>query len=110
MFHVLTYLESLSKLFNKPQTMSYENLLPSNGDSFIPSTTGTPATAIVMLERISDRINNTWTANNYPQMDTLSTELYIQVFTAELETWKRNVPESLTASRELKFTSTLPEF
>ncbi|KAA8572189.1 hypothetical protein EYC84_002098 [Monilinia fructicola] len=88
----------LSKLFNKPQTMSYENLLPSNGDSFIPSTTGTPATAIVMLERISDRINNTWTANNYPQMDTLSTELYIQVFTAELETWKRNVPESLTAS------------
>ncbi|QSZ31870.1 hypothetical protein DSL72_001439 [Monilinia vaccinii-corymbosi] len=88
----------LSQSFNKPQIISYENLLPSNGDSFIPSLTSTPATAIVILERISDRINDTWTAKNYPQMDVLSTELYVQVFTAELDTWKRNVPESLTVS------------
>ncbi|KAJ8060832.1 hypothetical protein OCU04_009916 [Sclerotinia nivalis] len=88
----------LSKGFNKPQTMSYENLLPSNPDSFIPSHTTTPATAIVILERISDRTNDAWTAKNYPQMDAFSTELYVQLFTAELDTWKRNVPESITAS------------
>ncbi|KAF7863022.1 hypothetical protein EAF04_007105 [Stromatinia cepivora] len=88
----------LSKGFNKPQTMSYENLLPSNPDSFIPSHTTTPATAIVILERIYDRINDAWTAKNYPQMDAFSTELYVQLFTAELDTWKRNVPESITAS------------
>ncbi|KAB8301651.1 hypothetical protein EYC80_003489 [Monilinia laxa] len=87
-----------SQSFNKPQIVSYDNLLPSNGDSFIPSIRNTPATAIVILERISDRINDTWTAKTYPQMDTLSTELYIQVFAAELETWKRNVPESITTS------------
>ncbi|ESZ95779.1 hypothetical protein SBOR_3796 [Sclerotinia borealis F-4128] len=88
----------LSKGFNKPQTMSYENLLPSNGDCFIPSHTSTPATAIVILERISDRINEAWTSKNYPQMDVFSTELYVQLFTAELDTWKRNLPDSITAS------------
>lgn len=81
--------------------MSYENLLPSNGDCFIPSHTSTPATAIVILERISDRINEAWTSKNYPQMDVFSTELYVQLFTAELDTWKRNLPESITASCEL---------
>ncbi|RAL64144.1 hypothetical protein DID88_002037 [Monilinia fructigena] len=52
----------LSRSFNKPQIMSYDNLLPSNCDSFIPSIRSTPATAMVILERISDRINDTWTA------------------------------------------------
>lgn len=84
--------------FSKPQTMSYENLLPSNPDSFIPSHTSTPATAMVILERISDRTNDAWTLKNYPQMDAFSTELYVQLFTAELDTWKRNVPEYITAS------------
>ncbi|KAI9640122.1 hypothetical protein NHQ30_011524 [Ciborinia camelliae] len=88
----------LSKGFNKPQTMSYEHLLPSNGDSFVPSQASTPETAMVILERISDRINDAWTAKNYPQMDVFSTELYIQLFTGELEAWKRNIPDSITAS------------
>ncbi|ATZ52186.1 hypothetical protein BCIN_07g06800 [Botrytis cinerea B05.10] len=88
----------LSKGFNKPQTMSYENLLPSNPNTFIPSHMTTPATAIVILERVADRINDTWTAKSYPQMDVFSTDLYVQLFTSELDTWKRNVPESITSS------------
>ncbi|TGO84269.1 hypothetical protein BPOR_0525g00010, partial [Botrytis porri] len=88
----------LSKGFNKPQTMSYENLLPSNPNCFVPSHTTTPATAMVILERVADRINDAWTAKNYPQMDVFSTELYVQLFTSELDTWKRNVPESMSSS------------
>ncbi|TGO35324.1 hypothetical protein BHYA_0162g00120 [Botrytis hyacinthi] len=88
----------LSKGFNKPKTMSYENLLPSNPNTFLPSHMTTPATAIVILERVADRINDAWTAKNYPQMDVFSTDLYVQLFTSELETWKRNVPESITSS------------
>lgn len=100
-------MKSLSKGFNKPQTMSYENLLSSNPNTFIPSHMTTPATAIVILERVADRINDTWTAKSYPQMDVFSTDLYVQLFTSELDTWKRNVPESITSSRELY--SSFPE-
>ncbi|KAF7901483.1 hypothetical protein EAF00_003704 [Botryotinia globosa] len=88
----------LSKGFNKPQTMSYENLLPSNPNTFIPSHMTTPATAIVILERVADRINDAWIAKKYPQMEVFSTDLYVQLFTSELDTWKRNVPESITSS------------
>lgn len=80
--------------------MSYENLLSSNPGTFVPSHTTTQATAIVILERIWDRIYDAWTAKNYPQMDVFSTELYVQLFNAELDNWKRNVPESIANSRE----------